>query len=135
ATVERYHRVTAKQGLPLVGLPDLIALANKNDEKALESIKITGEYLGEGISNLVHGIYPEIVVVGGNITAAWPIIEPVIHRRLKSRYVVSPKQIIVRPASVQRPSLFGAIPIALQNYFRSPSSSSSISLPALNNLR
>ena len=37
ATVERYHRVTAKQGLPLVSLTDVIALANKGDEMALES--------------------------------------------------------------------------------------------------
>lgn len=120
ATIERFHRVTAKQGLPLVGLPDLIALANKNDEMALESLKITAEYLGEGISNLVHGIFPETVVIGGNITAAWPIIEPIIRERVRSRYMVSPDSIVIRPASVQRPSLFGAIPIALQNFFRSP---------------
>lgn len=122
ATIERFHRVTAKQGLPLVGLPDLIALANKNDEMALESLKITAEYLGEGISNLVHGIYPETVVIGGNITAAWPIIEPIIRERVRSRYMISPDRIVIRPASVQRPSLFGAIPIALQNFFRSPTS-------------
>lgn len=120
ATIERYHRVTAKQGLPLVSLMDLIELANKNDEMALESIRITGEYLGEGISNLVHGIYPETVVIGGNITAAWPLIQPIIQKRLKSRYLVTMDQITVRPASVKRPSLYGAIPIALQNYFRSP---------------
>ena len=65
ATVERFHRVTAKQGLPLVNITDLIALANKKDEMALQSLQITAEYLGEGISNLVHGIYPETVVVGG----------------------------------------------------------------------
>ncbi|MEP6848734.1 MAG: ROK family transcriptional regulator [Acidobacteriota bacterium] len=134
ATVERFHRVTAKQGLPLVSLPDLIALANKGDSMALESIKITGEYLGEGIANLVHGIYPETVVVGGNITAAWGIIEPIIHEKLKSRYLVSPNQITVRPSSVQRPSLFGAIPIALQNYFRSPSANTSIAMKTIGKL-
>ncbi|MEP7075162.1 MAG: ROK family transcriptional regulator [Acidobacteriota bacterium] len=134
ATVERFHRVTAKQGLPLVSLPDLIALANKGDAMALESIKITGEYLGEGIANLVHGIYPETVVVGGNITAAWGIIEPIIHEKLKSRYLVSPNQITVRPSSVQRPSLFGAIPIALQNYFRSPPANTSIAMKAIGKL-
>lgn len=128
ATVERFHRVTAKQGLPVVGIRELIALANKGDEMAMESIRITGEYLGEGISNLVHGIYPETVVIGGDITAAWPIIEPIIQKRLKSRYIVTPDQITVRPASVQRPSLFGAIPIALQNYFRSPAPTSAMSV-------
>lgn len=120
ATVERFHRVTAKQGLPIVNLKDLIALANKNDEMALQSLKITAEYLGEGISNLAHGLYPETVVIGGNITAAWDLIEPIIKKRIRSRYIVSPEQITIRPASVQRPSLFGAIPIALQNCFQTP---------------
>jgi len=120
ATVERFHRVTAKQGVPIVNLNDLIALANKNDEMALQSLKITAEYLGEGISNLVHGLYPETVVIGGNITAAWSIIEPIIKKRIHSRYIVAPEKIIIRPASVQRPSLFGAIPIALQNCFQTP---------------
>lgn len=119
ATVERYNRMTARKGLHLVSLPDLIELAMDGNEMALESIRITGEYLGEGISNLVHGIYPETVVVGGSIGAAWHLIEPIIRKRLKSRYMVAPNRIVVRPASMERPSLFGAIPIALQNYFRS----------------
>ena len=113
---------TAKQGLPFVGIQELIARAKNGDPMALESIKITAEYLGEGISNLVHGLYPEAVVIGGNITAAWSIIEPILRARLRSKYVVNPEQILIRPASVQRPSLFGAIPIALQNYFKSPTS-------------
>lgn len=121
ATVERYHRVTAKQGLPVVSLKELISFAMNGDEMALESLKITAEYLGEGISNLAHGILPETVVVGGNITAAWPIIEPIIKKRLRSRYIVSPDQITIRTASVERPSLYGAIPIALQGCFQSPS--------------
>jgi predicted NBD/HSP70 family sugar kinase len=122
ATVERFHRVTAKQGLPFVGIHELIGRAKNGDEMALESIKITAEYLGEGISNLVHGIYPEAVVIGGNITEAWSIIEPILRNKLRSKYLVDPDQILIRPASVQRPSLFGAIPIALQNYFKSATS-------------
>lgn len=118
ATVERYHRVTAKQGLPLLDIRELISLAYKNDQMAIESLNITAEYLGEGISNLAHGIYPETVVIGGNITAAWSIIEPAITRRLRSRYITAPDQITIRPASVARPSLYGAIPIALQNCFQ-----------------
>jgi predicted NBD/HSP70 family sugar kinase len=120
ATVERYHRVTAKQGTPPVDLSDLIMLANRNDEMALQSLRITAEYLGEGIANLAHGLLPEMVVIGGNITAAWPIIEPVLRERLRSRYIISPDQVIIRKASVQRPSLYGAIPIALQNCYQSP---------------
>src|SRR5690606_3459502 len=126
ATVERYHRVTAKQGLPMVGLTEIISLANKGDERALDSLKLTAEYLGEGISNLVHGIFPEAVVIGGDITGAWTIMEPIIRKRLHSKYVINSDKIVVRPASVRRPSLFGAIPIALQNFFRSPDGKSAV---------
>ncbi len=115
ATVERFHRVTAKRGLPIVSLSELITLANKNDEMALQSLRITAEYLGEGISSIAHGLLPETVVIGGDITAAWPLIARIIREKLRSRYIVSPESITIRPASVQRPSLFGAIPIALQN--------------------
>ena len=120
ATVERYHRVTAKQGGSMLGLAEIIDLAKRNDPVAIETLKIAGEYLGQGVSNLVHGIYPETVVIGGAITAAWPIIEPVIYEKLGSKYLESSGMVTVRPASVDRPSLYGAIPIALQNYFRSP---------------
>src|SRR3982750_3113404 len=118
ATVERYHRVTTKQGLPFVDLKNLIVLANNGDEMAIQSLKITAEYLGEGISNLAHGIFPETVVIGGKHPGAGPIIEPIIKERLHSRYIVSPGQINIRVASVERPSLYGAIPIALQNCFQ-----------------
>ncbi|MGI8810922.1 MAG: ROK family transcriptional regulator [Pyrinomonadaceae bacterium] len=134
ATVERFHRVTAKQGLPLVNITDLIALANKGDEMAVQSLTITAEYLGEGISNLVHGIYPETVVVGGKITAAWPLIEPIIRKRIHSRYTVMPNQIVVRPASVDRPGLYGAIPLALQHYFKSPAKYSALSVKEILNM-
>jgi len=115
ATIERYNRVSAKADLPATAFSNLVALASQGNEEALKSLKITAEYLGEGISNLAHGLFPEAIVIGGNITSAWPIIEPIIKKRIQSHYIVSPEQIIIRPASVQRPSLFGAIPIALQN--------------------
>lgn len=124
ATIERFNRVSAKAELPVNAFSKLIALANQGNEKALESLKITAEYLGEGISNLAHGLFPEAIVIGGNITSAWSIIEPIIKNRVQSHYIVSPEKIIIRSASVQRPSLFGAIPIALQN-----SSAPTLNLP------
>lgn len=117
ATVERFNRISAKADLSPNAFNELIALAHQKDERAVECLKITAEYLGEGISNLAHGLFPEAVVIGGNITAAWSLIEPIIRKRVQSRYIVSPEQIVIRPASVHRPSLFGAIPIALQNSF------------------
>ncbi|MDQ3061814.1 MAG: ROK family protein, partial [Acidobacteriota bacterium] len=119
ATIARYHRLmNNKNGSTTTSITDLIAKANHGDKKAIAAIRATAEYLGDGIASLAHGLSPEIIVVGGDISAAWDLIEPVIKEKVKSRYLIpSIAKIEIRAASVQRPSLFGAIPIALQNFF------------------
>jgi predicted NBD/HSP70 family sugar kinase len=119
ATIARYHRLMSnKNGSITTSITDIIAAANRGDEKAAASLIATAEYLGEGIASLAHGLSPETVVVGGEIAAAWPLIGPIIRERVKSRYIIPEvARIEIRPASVQRPGLFGAIPVALQNYF------------------
>ena len=119
ATIARYHRImNNKNGSITTSITDLIAQANRGDEKAISALRATAEYLGEGIASLVHGLSPEIVVIGGEISAAWDLLAPIIREKVKSRYLIpSVVKIDIRPASVQRPGLFGAIPIALQNFF------------------
>jgi predicted NBD/HSP70 family sugar kinase len=119
ATVARYHRLMSnRDGSITTSITDIISQANRGDEKALAALTATAEYLGEGIASLAHGLSPETIVIGGDIAAAWNILGPIIHERLKSQYIIPEvARIDIRPASVQRPSLFGAIPIALQNYF------------------
>jgi predicted NBD/HSP70 family sugar kinase len=119
ATIARYHRLMSnKNGSITTSITDLISLANRGDEKAKAALTATAEYLGEGIASLAHGLSPETIVVGGEITAAWPLMGPIIKEHVKSEYIIPEiAKINIRAASVQRPSLFGAIPVALQNYF------------------
>ncbi len=118
ATIARYHRLMNNKNGSTTSITDLIAKANHGDEKALAAIRATAEYLGDGIASLAHGLSPEIIVIGGDISAAWNLIEPIVKEKVKSRYLIpSIAKIEIRAASVQRPSLFGAIPIALQNFF------------------
>lgn len=119
ATIARYHRLMSnKNGSITTSITDIIAQANQGESKAIAALTATAEYLGEGIASLAHGLSPETIVIGGDITAAWNILGPVINERIKSQYIIPEvSRIEIRPASVQRPSLFGAIPIALQNYF------------------
>ena len=118
ATIARYHRLMSnRNGSITTSITDIVAQANRGEAKALAALNATAEYLGEGIASLAHGLSPETIVVGGEIAAAWNILGPVIHERVKSQYIIPEvARIEIRPASVQRPSLFGAIPIALQNY-------------------
>jgi predicted NBD/HSP70 family sugar kinase len=119
ATIARYHRLMSnKNGSITTSITDIIAQANRGDEKAVAALTATAEYLGEGIASLAHGLSPETIVIGGEIATAWPLIGPIIREKVKSRYIIPEiARIEIRPASVQRPGLFGAIPVALQNYF------------------
>jgi predicted NBD/HSP70 family sugar kinase len=118
ATIARYHRLMSnRNGSITTSITDIVAQANRGEPKALAALNATAEYLGEGIASLAHGLSPETIVVGGEIASAWNILGPVINERVKSQYIIPEvARIEIRPASVHRPSLFGAIPIALQNY-------------------
>jgi predicted NBD/HSP70 family sugar kinase len=117
ATIERYRTLSKPRNRART-VTEIIALAKQGDNAALEAVRTTARYLGEGIASLAHGLSPEVVVIGGEITGAWPILSPIIKECVKSNYIVPPISFNIRPSSVQHPSLFGAIPIALQHCFR-----------------
>ena len=117
ATIARYSRLMNNKS-DSITITEIITKANDGDKQAIAAIKATAEYLGDGIASIAHGLSPEIIVIGGDISAAWNLIEPIIKKKLKSEYIIpSIAKMEVRPASVAQPSLFGAIPIALQNFF------------------
>lgn len=120
ATLDRYNSLNKRKSA-VRNVTELIALAAKGDVVALETLQTTARYLGEGIASLVHGLSPEVVVIGGEITGAWSMIKPIVEGCIKSNYIVPPISFKVRPSSVLQPSLFGAIPIALQHCFRDDS--------------
>jgi predicted NBD/HSP70 family sugar kinase len=117
ATLERYRELSNDRS-GVRNVTEIVARAKQGDAHARATIETTARYLGEGIVSLAHGLSPQVIVLGGEISGAWQIIEPIVRECVKSSYIVPPINIIIRPSSVQRPGLFGAIPIALQSLFR-----------------
>ena len=58
---------------PVLSFDDLIDRAMQRGGGSNRLVE-TAHYLGLGISNLLKGLSPEAVIVGGRITRAWPII-------------------------------------------------------------
>ena len=95
---------------------DLAGLARSGDGCACRELLKTASFIGRGIKGLAQGLAPEIIVIGGQITAAWNMIEPVIANELQSEYFVTGiSRPEVRPASVEQPSFYGAFPVALRS--------------------
>lgn len=91
ATLARY---TGKPLLPGEPLPaelakltvgDVIERARAGEARALTALSATAHYLGLGLASIVHTLDPARIFIGGEITAAWDLIEPAVRKGLAER--------------------------------------------------
>src|SRR4029079_6861713 len=90
---------------------DLIARARAGDAKALAAINSTARYLGLGLASIVNAVDPARIYVGGEITTAWGLIEPIVRSALRERTLTEfggVTEIHVVPAE-EHPRLRGAV--------------------------
>ena len=97
-------------------MSELIRLAHNGDAAAIKELLTTASLIGKGIRALAQGLAPDVIVVGGQITGAWNLVENALQAETNSLYLVPgitrPR---IRAAGVENPALFGAIPLALNN--------------------
>jgi N-acetylglucosamine repressor len=75
SALSRYETNLGDQSHPSrISFVQLVDLALQNDENALLALKETAKYIGIGMGNLIQGLSPEAIIVGGTIVRAWPLI-------------------------------------------------------------
>jgi predicted NBD/HSP70 family sugar kinase len=115
AALTRFRDSPNNAGQQVSSMGDLVDLAHSGDECARKELLRTASLIGRGLRGLAHGMAPDVIVIGGQIATAWAMIEPILSSELQSEYLVAgTSKPLLRPASVDQPSLFGAIPIALR---------------------
>ena len=128
ATLSRYFGRNLEEELPLpiesatLTIDDLIALAHSGDSNALGALQSTARYLGLGLASLVNAVDPARIYIGGEITAAWDLIEGTVRSSLKERTlrpVGRNVEIVVVPAS-DYPRLKGAAFLVAAPSFAAP---------------
>lgn len=101
---------------------DLIAQARAGDAKALAALNSTARYLGLGLASIVNALDPARVYIGGEITTAWSLIEPIVRNALRERTLTefgSATEIHVVPAE-DHPRLRGAVALVAAPAFAAP---------------
>ena len=121
AALAHYFRLSGQtDNLASLNFAQLIERAMNNEKTAVESLLKTAHYLGVGISNLIVGLSPEAVVVGGVITQAWQLIADELRATIdKSIRRGLPSARIVRSTLGDQPTLVGAISLVLARKFAS----------------
>jgi len=99
---------------------DIIDLAKKKDEVAVDILRQIGCYLGLGIANIIKAIDPHAIIIGGKITQVWDIIYPEINSIVLQRsFFGKKKDIKILPTSIINvsPRLMGAAALAIEEIF------------------
>jgi predicted NBD/HSP70 family sugar kinase len=121
AAIARYAQLAGRKGdLDELTFAQLIDRALLQDESALAALSETAHYLGVGISNLIIGFSPDIIVVGGAITRAWTLVYGLFNETVQRsiRRHLPPVRIIASTVGEQA-SLMGALSLVLANKFAS----------------
>ena len=116
ATLSRYLAVPYTPHRPIpaamahVTIEEIIVRARRGDAKAITALLSTARYFGLGLASIVNAFDPARIHVGGEITAAWDLIEPAVREGLTERVLVAAAADteIVPVAAEDHPRLRGA---------------------------
>jgi predicted NBD/HSP70 family sugar kinase len=117
----RNDKSSAKLTGPELAFDDIVRLAKQHDPKAVESINKMAHYLGVGISLLITGLAPDVIVVIGEVTRVWDQVGAVINRVIQERSRTHAVTRIVPTDPAIQPRLQGTIALVLQKHFGAPS--------------
>lgn len=97
----------------------IVEAALSGDAEAKRTLTDTARYLGIAISNLVWALDADTIVIDGAITAAWPIVEPVLKRELPDyQEVWGSRNFLLRPSALGgEAALIGAASLPVSMIF------------------
>jgi len=118
AAVVRYLKLSGEEPATPPGFRELVNRALGGEASAREALIETAHYLGVGISNLVVGFSPEAVVVGGEITRAWRLIENALTEPIEHSVRRGLPSARILPSTLgEKPALRGALSLVLASKF------------------
>ena len=75
----RYYS-ESKPRVMIRSIEDLLRLASEEDAKAIAALTKQAEYIGRGLRIITAALAPEVILIAGDIVAAWGRLAPVIEK-------------------------------------------------------
>jgi predicted NBD/HSP70 family sugar kinase len=120
ATARVRRNSSRAKGAAPMRFEDLVALAERGDERASASLDEMGHWLGTGLAALVTGLSPEVIAIVGEVTGAWDRVGPIVARVVKARGLPQQSTRIVPTDRATQPRLRGAVTLVVQQHFGAP---------------
>lgn len=130
ATMARYFGLDAsvpegRERLRLSGftMEDLITRVRGGDARARAALEETGHYLGLGLAGVVTALSPARILVGGEITGAWDLVQDIVAQRIRERTLTAAAAatpVAAVPLQNESPRLRGATALLVARKFAAP---------------
>ena len=101
---------------------EVLAAAEAGEPKALDAFAETGRWLGIGLAGVINVLNPELVLLGGRLTASYPFVRASLEAELDRRVLRAVRGIVrVIPASLGSDApLIGAAELAFAPLLSDP---------------
>ena len=99
---------------------DILRLADEGDAPAIKTLEHMARQLGIGLAPIVTGLAPQVVIIVGEVTAAWDRVGPIVLDVVKRRALPSNRAQIVPTDPATQPRLRGAVTLVVQQHFGAP---------------
>jgi predicted NBD/HSP70 family sugar kinase len=121
AALARYREKTSGAQCKNITFYQLVDYAFSGDQAAKDALVETAYYLGLGISNLTKGLSPEAVILGGQISRAWPLIADELHNAITQNSICRglPSSVAFASTLGEDTRLMGALSLVLAGKFAS----------------
>lgn len=116
----RNGKTKAEETLPEIDFKTIVQRADQGDPHAVEALNRMAQYLGKGISMLVAGLAPDVIVVVGEIARVWDKVGPIVSEAVQQRSSTHANTIIKASGLVPQPRLRGIVALVLQRHFGAP---------------
>jgi predicted NBD/HSP70 family sugar kinase len=126
AAIARYQQRTggSRTDGQLITFTQVVNRALAGERHAISALIETAHYLGIGISNLIVGLSPEAVVVGGVIARAWPLVADALGETIQRSVRRGLPSARIMPSILgDNPTLMGALSLVLARKFASSAAS------------
>ena len=121
AAVQHYvHGPSSEAGGCIPSFEDLLRFAAHGDGRARQSLERMARYLGFGLANLATALAPDLIVVIGEVTAAWDRLGPIVLDSMQKQSLPHMTTRVVATDPAAQPRLRGAVSLVLQRHFGTP---------------
>ena len=120
AAVQHYVHGPSSEVGDIPRFEDLLRFADHGDRRAIQALERMARFLGFGLAGLATGLAPEVIVMIGEMTAAWDRLGPVVLDEVRKRTLPHVVTRIVPTDPATQPRLRGAVALVVQKHFGAP---------------